>query len=170
MHTVSELEAFFFRAMLAGYVASASKKTKKTTIPELPGSKKIVHQEEDLKLVDFYFVSAKSYHSYGTTIIYDQGVPVWMMQYGGWYFQEAIPVLKQALRSAYGKSHFFGGRGPAKFSLKEFRATYRNDIHRSSSFRKFSGNEEILMVPAGAILPHRYGSHQYFGGVMPWNK
>lgn len=150
----AQIQDVFFDAMLEGYVG----KPNKSWNPGLPGSKVIEYRRESWLVVDSYIVSEKSPYSGGTTYIYYDGVPVWMMQYFGFYDGCAIPTLKAALREAYEERIFFGGRGPRTF-LQDVH-TYRNST-RSNDFKSFSGREEIENVDAEFC-----GFHQYQGGLL----
>jgi len=152
-----EMKATFFDAMNAGY--AAKKKPKKSTIIELPGSKLIPpYVRGPWKVTDVYFVTPLGSQSGGTTVISYEGVPVWMMQYFGEYQKVAIPCLKAALRHAYARREFNGGRGTDFFDYGED-IYYRNFVQ--GTFDNFSGHECITDNDGNEI-----GQHRYHGGIM----
>ena len=158
MSTVEILERakeLFFEAMVSGY---ANPKTKKTTLEGLPGSKVILFEKDEFKVTDVYFTHLGSDLSSGMTIIHHQDKPIWIMHYGGWYKEEAIPFLKEVLRIAYQKVYFSGGRGINPFQNNSF--LYLNKVERNS-FSDFKGREEIYHGN-GSFL----GFHEYFGGSL----
>ncbi|MDD2657138.1 MAG: DUF5680 domain-containing protein [Candidatus Pacebacteria bacterium] len=163
----AEAQDVFFDGMQAGYASSS----KKGTIVELPGFKLIpAYVCGPWKVIDGYHVTPLSPASGGTTIIsYEisiaaakKDVPVWMMQYFGWYYEEVIPCLKAALRESYGKKEFRGGRGPDFWESKSpvFHYTNKSDVFENT-FGCFRG-EESIETPGGATM----GVHRYQGGLM----
>lgn len=144
------IENFFFSAMANGWV----KNTKKISIPDLPGSKAISFKLGDLSMLDCYFVTPHSNKSVGSTMIWHDGIPVWVMYYGGWYEKVAIPFLKDCLRRVYvDEQCFYGGRGPRFMQSKLF--TYINRIERNN-FDDFSGEECIYNIDEMILGRHWY--------------
>lgn len=118
----------FFTAMQEGYVSNSEK----GTVPEIPGSKTIEYRHNEWRVLDMYLVTPKSPYSGGTTIIYYGEIPMWMMQYVGYYDEEALPCLKAALKTTYDEKVFNGGRGPDFFEHGGFHyinAPTSNDFH-----------------------------------------
>jgi len=72
-----------------------------------------------MTLFDYFFTNQESRTSYGTTVILYLGNPVWVMNYGGWYRKEAVPIVKKALMAAYKENLFCGGRGINGFFCDE---------------------------------------------------
>lgn len=146
---------FFFVAMLIGYISGNKKFTKKTS----DGHVFIKLAKGKFKLVDSYFKNPGSILSSGTTTIYYDGTPIWVMYYGGWYVKEVIPILKMALETAYRSKKFNGGRGIRDY--RPYGYTYENIIHNKefSSFKEFSGHEEIRKQGTNKLL----GYHNYLG-------
>lgn len=154
----TQTEAVFFEAMNAGY--AAEEKPKKTTIAELAGSKFVepyVRQPWIVK--DVYLATPLSDFSGGMTVIEYEGVPIWMMQYFGHYYEEAISCLKAALRQTYSERHFVGGRGPAHFVHESY--IYENPEILSQDFKLFRG-DEFIHNKSGKV----FGRHVYQGGAM----
>ena len=83
-------------------------------------------------------------------------VPVWMMQYVGWYIDGAVECLKAALQATYEKNTFTGGRGPESFDYEGYR--YQNFVGQNDFGGHANGLERIY-VPEGAECGmHRYQS------------
>lgn len=134
MRNQKDIELFFLEAKARGYEADALK----MSIPDLPGSKVLRYQRGDYLYVDCWFSSETK--SFGQTVIWFQGRPIWCMQYHGYWEavdERVIPFLKRALRST---TEFVGGRGP--FRYNEGSLTYRN-FPIKKDFAEFNGEEEI---------------------------
>ena len=127
--TKQDVEKAFFEAMAAGYAQSI----KKTPIPDLPGSKAIISVDGHFRVVDYWLVTANSNKSTGSTTIWFDEQPVWVMHYGGWYDKDVIPFLKKCLHRAYVEERkFYGGRGPTEVKDRDLR--YNNEIDRNDFF------------------------------------
>ncbi len=146
------IQGFFFEAMRAGY---AAKNSEETSIAELPGYKVVTYRKDDLRLVDMWCTNPNSNKSAGTTTIWFKDEPLWIMQYGGEYKQDAIPVLKEALLKAYEHNIFAGGRGPVTFQKN--RLLYDNNVTKNF-FGNFEG-QEVISSEGGIVL----GYHDYRG-------
>lgn len=136
-HMRRHAQEIFFTAMRQGYASSSEK----GTIPEIPGSKTIEYRHDKWRVLDTYLVAPQSPYSGGTTIIYWGEIPIWMMQYVGYYDEEAIPCLKAALRATYDESIFNGGRGPDVFEHEGF--LYLNAAMSSNFHGRTNGQEAI---------------------------
>jgi len=155
--TDEEIQAFFFEAMLHGWVSKNP--TDKIKISE--NETVFTFSDGKLFLWDRYWTSPGTDFSAGVTLIRStatkipsEGIPVWIMQYQGAYDREAIPFLKKVLLTAYQNRLFFGGRGSP--FVKSGRLMYKNDA--TGDFGRFSGNEEII-TENGV----RFGWHDYMG-------
>ncbi len=161
----AQMEDAFFEAMHIGY--ASEDKQKKTSIPELPGSKLVLpYVAGPWRVADTYLVTPAGPRSGGMTVIWYEGVPVWMMQYLGQYDERAVPCLKAALRAAYSRKEFFGGRGPDEFTFGVYR--YQNDIDKrwrtdfqGSNF--FQGYEWVEMPGRSG---QKLGWHSYQGMML----
>lgn len=164
LFTLRTIHDFYFRAMReAGYQTH----TPRTTIPELPGSKVIVFEDGELKLVDCWHTRGQ--RSSGTTTIFVPGGAVWQMHYWGEYRERAIPMLRQALAADYNDTHLFddgpnlfnGCRGP-RCLRSHFQpdTLYINTVRPGSTFGNFSGREEIRCGIGASELD---GWHEYHG-------
>ena len=149
----TQIQAFFFKAMVEGWATTGG--GQKITIPQIPGYKAIDFTDGDFRLLDCYCVNSHSPVSAGTTTIWHQGNPVWMMSYGGFYTDSTIAFLKRVLLKTYEASQFVGGRGPRIYIESDL--VYTNRV--SGNFNHFSGREEILNAETGALL----GFHEYSG-------
>jgi hypothetical protein len=145
----------FFEAMMDGYAGGNCKKSIKTKTPD--GHVVIEFTTGDYKVVDDYRTTPHSSKSAGTTTILYKNDPIWWMCYGGFYKKEVISFLKSALRRAYEKNEFSGGRGPRVWSDDDF--IYSNETPRTTNFEWFSGREEIADHHSDEIL----GMHDYWG-------
>jgi len=142
----------FFAALLAGY-AGNSKGLKKKKTPD--GYKTITFVSGDFKVVDRYCTTPHSNSSAGTTTIFFQNKPVWWMSYSGYYEDEAILFLKQALARTYRRRIFLGGRGLG-FSTDNM--IYVNHVG-TDKFERFDGWESIIEIGTWRKL----GYHKYSG-------
>lgn len=152
----NEVLSVFFAAMQDGYAKNG---IKKGTLAELPMSKTIPFELGDFKLLDCYLITPHGPHSFGQTIIWCEGVPVWMMSYQGWYAKNAIPFLKKALFEAYDHRDFIGGRGPRCFTDNGM--IYVNRVEPPNDWQHFRGREEVFDL-AGVS----YGWHEYQGLLL----
>lgn len=153
--SVREIQKFFFRAMLRGYV---SPDAGKTVIPGMPGYKSVIIDEGEFRLVDAWCSNTFSQKSAGITTISWRNYPVWVMNYGGYYPETSsiISLLKKALRMAYESNEFLGGRG-IRCAEKDF--FYVNNP-LLNSFSQFRGREEIRF---GGENGEVVGFHEYWG-------
>jgi len=159
MIDIREVKDFFFRAMLRGWITNEAIMLPD---PNNPGFKTIIIKEDDLQLVDSYCTVKGSNISAGHTIIRHRDVPVWIMQYGGWYAKRAIPLVKEALTYAYESQDFWGGRGRA---LTQGDLAYTNyPDRRQNEFALFSGYEYVRL-PNGLAM----GYQRYSGMRLPKN-
>lgn len=149
----NQIKSFFFKSMSSGW---ASGKDEILKDDNAPGYKSIPFQDGDFYLVDRYCVNSESSKSAGTTTIWFKSVPIWVMNYGGFYNENAITFLKQALDKTYSASDFVGGRGPLVYT--DGALTYTNKP-RLNDFNKFEGREEIIDTQSGTLL----GFHEYWG-------
>ncbi|HEY0964604.1 MAG TPA: DUF5680 domain-containing protein [Candidatus Paceibacterota bacterium] len=152
-------EQFFYEAMLRGYAGSSTKGES----AELPGSRTIEFKDGSWRILDLYMVSAAGPGSGGTTTLWYEDIPIWMMQYVGQYEERAIPCLKAALAKAYGSLHFEGGRGPKLF--------FHDGLHyvnesAGDGFFGHSYGREFIYIPEGEYLGfHRYQSQWLTKGL-----
>jgi hypothetical protein len=156
----SELRNVFFAAMQRGYAA----RPRKGTIAQLPGSKTIPYVKGPWDVIDTYITTNLSEASGGMTCIYHDCRIVWMMQYMGEYDTRAIPCLKAALRDAYTKEEFWGGRGSPDFvhdGLIYTNRPYSPTHDRVVNWNLVAGREEVR-DSAGDCL----GWHQYSAMLM----
>ncbi|MFA6269748.1 MAG: DUF5680 domain-containing protein [Candidatus Paceibacterota bacterium] len=152
-------KAAFFEAMLDGYAGGENRKSIKTSGND--GYTTITYTTEDSKyrVVDRYCTTPLSDWSAGTTTIFYRvnliWVPVWWMEYNGFYYKNVIPFLKSAIRQSYEMEIFNGGRGPARYN--DSGIEYNNIW--SGDFERFLGREEIEDKLNGELL----GFHSFSG-------
>lgn len=149
---LKQIQTFFFKSMTEGWTT----KDQKIEITDMPGYKAIPFRNGDFYLLDRYCVTPRSTKSAGTTTIWFQNIPVWLMNYGGFYEDGAILFLKQALRETYERGQFVGGRGPLTYT--DGSSVYVNKP-LLNNFSKFEGREEVFDTKSGASL----GFHEYWG-------
>jgi hypothetical protein len=141
----------FFEAMAAGWAQDAQK----DSVLAFPQMKAIPFVLGDFRVMDAYYVGDRGLSS-GTTTIWLQDKPVWIMHYGGHYPDVAMGFLKECLLEAYvRRREFFGGRGP--YFVRGERFTYVNRV-ASEAFSDFEGEERVFDLDNREI-----GSHWYRG-------
>lgn len=158
MVTIEEVQRFFFRAQRHGWAADAASHL----VPDMPGYKEISFREGNFTMIDRYCVNSDSKKSAGMKTIWFQDMPVWVMNYGGWYDKAVIPFLKDALCVAYAEETFFGGRGPLAFREgddPQFQYLIYSNSPCKNDFREFRGSECIVAEDVQTLL----GSHTYSG-------
>lgn len=148
---IKQIESFFFKAMVEGW-AIGSKKIK---IADMPGYKAIPFRNGDFYLLDCYCVTNNSPKSAGTTTIWFQDVPVWLMNYRGFYEESVIAFLKRALHKTYEAHQFIGGRGPILYEEDDL--VYMNHPDHND-FADFDGDEEVFDADGTS-----FGYHKYWG-------
>ena len=150
---LSNVREFFFDAMRNGYAA----KVEKIGIPHM-NHKGIPYKSRDgqFYLIYAYCVNTLTSYSAGTTTIFHKDQPVWWVNYVGRYQPGSTKYLKEALKSAYDRNLFCGGRGPVECRTSDG-YTYKNHLE-INSFQLFSGKEKLL-DPAGNMV----GFHEYSG-------
>ena len=132
---IKDIEEIFFQAMKHGY---AKGDVKKITIPEFPNLKVIPFEAGEFKVHDCYLTIPGLNNSTGSTTIRHNGIPVWIMYYGGWYEKYAIPFLKECLLQAYKKERFYGGRGLNFVQNDSF--IYTNKIEQGDFANRMHGD------------------------------
>lgn len=168
---IVEARDFFFEAMRKGYAGGAEK----TSIPGLPGIEAIPYKFDgkgyivDFYLMDWYAAPEGSLKSAGSTMIWYKDQPVWVMHYGGFYQNKAIPFLKEALFTAYQRRMFYGGRGQSFYLNPEWEMGYINRLASGDffpmdieAFESFEGREEIFDLQTSESL----GWHRYWGCTL----
>ena len=122
----------------------------------MPGYKAIPFRDGKFYLLDLYSKTKDSAKSTGTTTIWHDDNPIWIMHYGGFYKEEAIGFLQRALAEAYITNRFIGGRGPSLFEDDQFR--YEN-TSVTNDFSRFRGREDVLKKQSSEVM----GYHEYWG-------
>lgn len=152
----------FFELMLAGY-ASDTPPERIVRFEGDAGTKRNTWGDpKDWLAIDEWRSTQYGTGSNGTTSIYYNSHLIWEMQYGGWFPDNAIPFLKEALHSQYEKREWYGGRGGVSYSNGAYR--YRNDVFKGNSFNRFQGIEFIDLMDSGRWI--EIGKHYYRGGFL----
>jgi len=137
--SVREIADFFFEGSLRGY--ASGKKANPHFLIGMPMAKCYTHQQGELFYLDVYFVGTDGF-SWGWTMIWHAGRPVWEMSYQGRCAKkEVIPFLKKCLYAAYDGREFHGGR--AKSGPREGNLAYFNSWE--TDFTNFHGTDRISM-------------------------
>ncbi|MCK5021786.1 MAG: hypothetical protein KAR54_00875 [Candidatus Pacebacteria bacterium] len=154
--TSRDIKKVFWESAKSGY---GSNKVEKIRIDELPGYKCILFKSGKFSVLDAYCVTPLSNKSLGTITIWLDNVPVWVMQYGGFYPKKVVPFLKLALQSTILNEKFIGGRGPSLFKHKDYpNLSYVNNPE-VNDFTIFWGKEWITedAQPLG---------YHYYNGII----
>ncbi|HBI25394.1 MAG: hypothetical protein UT41_C0001G0495 [Candidatus Wolfebacteria bacterium GW2011_GWC2_39_22] len=153
-----EAKGIFFKAMLAGWVGEDLGSCK---MEDENNGVAIEFIDGDYRVLDRYYTTPYSEASFGTTIIFYQGNPIWMMHYAGLYKGiEAVRFLREVLAKAYQAKEFFGGRGCSMFADYARALWYTNAIEKDrDDFQYFKGREEITGMDGLTKL----GFHEYSG-------
>lgn len=142
-----ELMAEFFAAMRRGYAAIDPKFEP--------------YQNGKWRITDSWYTTFLSDRSGGEVVIKCNGETVWMMQYFGQYEKLATPCLKAALRDAYTRNEFIGGRGPDGFRHDGMTYFNTQKPEEAPIFDLFRGQEWITRADGQEL-----GFHCYQGGFM----
>ncbi len=155
---------FFCDAMSLGYAFGA----KATPIPGRPNGKYYEHANNLWYLRDEYEVDPITKKSAGFTFIeYDQR-RIWVMAYGGFYKQEAIPCLKAALMANYTRGDFYAGRGRDGYKHGECLYLVAAGLNEQFGFDRFFARERIFraMEKDGVEVPELLGGHDVWGMAL----
>ncbi len=152
----------YFKLLLAGYATGSEPET----VCRFPGDRgtkrNLWSDEKGWIAIDEWRTSPLGDGGNGTTSIYCQNDLVWEMQYGGYYPDDVIPFLRQALSYNYDRSIWQGGRGPIEFVDGLLR--YSNQITHND-FAQFQGVESVERM-IGDSRRDVVGVHWYRGGLL----
>lgn len=163
----NEVEQFFYRAMAEGWASG-----KKVSIgPDGCKHTSLCDSSLGFVLWDRWTHTPGSVYSAGTTLISYQGVgdnvftpavPIWIMQYGGFYTPNAGAFVRKVLLDAYQHPQgvFLGCRGPAIASNGALQ--YENSLNLRGSFLIFNGHETVRNLHQEEIT----GRHSYSGMAL----
>jgi hypothetical protein len=152
------LQRFFFKAMCYTCSPHAAK-----IISSVGSHPQIVFQDDFFRFEERYGVSGDgTLRLAGNRKIFFLGEfePAWSMEYHGYWKGEDLPFLSRALLQEYQGEHFTGGRGPNRYTEKEF--TYENRTFPSSIDRS-CGHEKIYKKEGE--LFQILGHYIYFAGT-----
>lgn len=160
MSILTTQDAFFAAMNEGGWAAEGpSPHSRPMMDVELrPGYKGIKWAKLEWTVTDEWIQIPDVSRSAGITTIYQAGIPVWIMHYGGWYPDDIIPVVQRALRAAYKAARFYGGRGPESFLEGELQ--YTNCLV-DNRFSAFQGTEYVHDAQKKLR-----GFHTYFGFAL----
>lgn len=145
---------FLLRAKRATYANQGGAETK--VAPALPGSVQLEFRDGDLLYRDIYYGSV---FFVGEEVVYQQGRPVWVMNYGGGVTVDGVDTgamggfLQEAMRHVAADRPF---RGPARYA----RDAYVYTDATTGDLRRFFG-VEVIHLDERAIYELRY-----HGGVL----
>lgn len=162
---VESIQDFFFEAMRKGWASGAKAEA---FFSPLQGSKSYQYKNTNgFYLIDYFLVAPGSKHSYGTTVIYLELKPIWVMHYGGWYEKGVMPFLRRVLMRNYSENVFMGGRGSEILEGEDHTLVYTNQVQQNG-FSSFKGHEwiEATSLHSGVPAGTKLGEHHYFGGVL----
>jgi hypothetical protein len=131
-----QIPRVFFAAMRRKYTETEQERAVAESGPE------VLFEDGGFKVL--YLTISIGQYRFDRVIIFYLGIPVWTMSSEGWCREDAIPFLKSALMKAYSQRAFVGGRGPRIVPDPENGMFYENAVDASSSWRRFSGREEIF--------------------------
>ena len=134
------IEQIFYNAMRVGYALG----TLPTIESEMSGAKGIPYQEGYFYLLDSWETNPDTNRFMGEIKIWRNKIPVWGMQYFGYYPEYVQKFLKEVLLASYEKREFIGGRGPRHIEDSECVLVYTNKLTPGSEFWGFSGSEAII--------------------------
>ncbi|MFA5186202.1 MAG: DUF5680 domain-containing protein [Patescibacteria group bacterium] len=156
MSDTEQLRDFFFEAALVTYAGDGEK------IPSeeiAPGFKGYRYVRGNHVYVDKYAVNGSG--SFGQTVIWLDDRPTWFMQYNGFcHDKRAVAVVKQALREAYSRRLFIGGRGIK--NLRVLDLSYGNS--GGDTFYRFNGSDWVTDHADGKDAMIFW--HDYRGGLV----
>lgn len=135
-----EVKQFFFEASQKMYATNAVPGANE----DFPSGKLLTYVRGLWRYADMWF--SRNGKSFGQTVIWYDGAPVWGMQYGGWWKKSdgrVIPFLKRALTAAYMMEQFWGGRGPGLYKEEDCSLSYSNSA-ALGAFGEFEGREDII--------------------------
>ena len=166
-YNVARLQQFFFEGSLRGYAGGGEK----IIVSGVKKTRRFVHQRGELYYRDEYVVNGE--YSGGSTIIYVDSFPVWLMQYHGWCKDddpEVLAFLKKVLVDTYRSGEFAGGRGKyGAWRSNEGSLIYENHptlLPTVNEFNDFIGHERIKTQTWKPDQSHEVFWHRYQGMLL----
>ncbi len=149
------LQSFFIKSMLDGFIAGKEPKASLRS-----GYVCLEFSSGEFHYIDTWMgLETPKGSTHGEIIIFFRGIPVWYMQYCGYYPKQALPILKLGLTAAYGKNLFVGGRGIPYLEFENFKYTNHVDFDHNT-FSDFKGFEKVHLERRSL------GTHEYRGGLI----
>ena len=130
-----QIPRIFFAAMRRKYTETKQERMVAEQEPEILFN--------DGGFLALYLAWSIGQHRFDRIIILCDGTPVWTMSSEGWCREDAVPFLEDTLMKTYSQRNFVGGRGPHAVTSPSG-MIYENRVEESSSWRRFSGREEIV--------------------------
>jgi hypothetical protein len=130
-----QIPRIFFAAMRRKYTETRQERTVAEQGPE------VLFDADGFKVL--YLTISIGGYRFDRVVILHNGTPVWTMSSEGWCREDAIQFLENTLLKAYRQRDFVGGRGPLA-TTGPGGMIYENRVDESSSWRRFSGREEIV--------------------------
>lgn len=112
---------------------------------EFPGAKTMSQSEGRFGYRDMWYTGSNSKLgvSAGHSLLTVDRVPVWILEYWGWYDrsdERVLETLKEALLRGYTNDESRGGRGPEYFSSGDGQYSYQNTI-------RYGSHDGALILP-----------------------
>ena len=131
-----ELFEFYYRSALDCY---ANSEAEPEVSDEFPGAKIMTRTEGKFGYQDMWQAGAIGGFgiSGGQTVLTVDQIPVWMLQYRGWYDKRdnrVLEVLKEALQAGYSSKMSKNGRGPEKYHSTDDKYVYSNPSRIDSAY------------------------------------
>jgi len=127
-----DLFEFYYRSAADCY---ANEKAEPESSDKFPGAKIMTRTEGKFGYHDIWNVGALGDYgvSGGQTVLTVDQIPVWMLQYWGWYDKRddrVLEVLKEALLAGYASKTSKNGRGPEKHTSQDDNYVYSQSSSR----------------------------------------
>lgn len=121
----------FYNRMAAKCYASEGSKS--VSSDDFPGAKFMRGVEGRYCYCDMWYTgtNGKLGVSGGHSLLSLDNIPVWILQYWGWYDKDdsrVIKTLKEALLQGYSNGETEGGRGPGYYTTEDGQYNYQNTV------------------------------------------
>ncbi|MFA6132298.1 MAG: DUF5680 domain-containing protein [Patescibacteria group bacterium] len=166
--TVAETMAFFMMAKNETYASGKESKR----LPFFPKAKMMTFGEGDFRYIDTWLSYGKPNkysirYSFGITVIFYRGKPIWLMWYQGWWRSNVPGVLNFLRRALAAATEFRGGRGPGFFREGDgmsYTNAYDDLWDLEKTFTDFRGHDLVNVWENKS--PHTVYYHDYGGFAL----